>query len=164
MITIGSTVLINSELREKDLWKKQQNFKRRIKKSHGHIHAEIEDKFKFIEENKGTYDIKRLCKALKISRSEYYYHKNHRINVYKEDNRKLDVDILRAFNESKKRYGSPKIQQMLEKEGKHVSIKRIGKRMRLKKIKLCIVKKYRPANNNKKVNILIYFTSLTNIQ
>ena len=89
---------------------------------------------------------------MKISRSEYYYHKNHRTNVYKEDNRKLDVDILRIYNESKKRYGSPKIQQMLEKEGKHVSIKRVGKRMRFLKIKSCIVKKYRPASSSKKVN------------
>ena len=104
-----------------------------------------EDKFKFIEENKGIYDIKRLCKALKISRSEYYYHKRHRTNAYKEDNRKLDVDILRIYNESKKRYGSPKIHQMLEKEGKYVSKKRVGKRMRFLKIKSCIVKKYKPA-------------------
>ena len=89
---------------------------------------------------------------MKISRSEYYYHKNHRTNVYKEDNRKLDVDILRIYNESKKRYGSPKIQQMLEKEGKHVSVKRVGKRMRFLKIKSCIVKKYRPASSSKKVN------------
>ena len=48
-----------------------------------------------LRKTKGTYDIKRLCKALKIGRSEYYYHKNHRTNVYKEDNEKLDVDILR---------------------------------------------------------------------
>ena len=41
---------------------------------------------------------------------------------------------------------------MLEKEGKHVSIKRVGKRMRFLKIKSCIVKKYRPANSSKKVN------------
>lgn len=89
---------------------------------------------------------------MKISRSEYYYHKNHRTNVYKEDNRKLDVDILRIYNESKKRYGSPKIQGMLKKEGKHVSVKRVGKRMRFLKIKSCIVKKYRPASSSKKVN------------
>ena len=55
--------------------------------------------------------------------------------MYKEDNRKLDVDILRIYRESKKRYGAPKIQQMLEKEGKHVSVKRVGKRMRFLKIK-----------------------------
>ncbi len=64
----------------------------------------------------------------------------------------MDVDILRIYNESKKRYGSPKIQQMLEKEGEHVSEKRVGKRMRFLKIKSCIVKKYKPASSNKKVN------------
>ena len=103
-------------------------------------------------EKEGIYDIKRLCKALKISRSEYYYHKNHRTNVYKEDNRSLDVDILRIYNESKKRYGSPKIQKILENEGRHVSVKRVGKRMKFLKIKSCIVKKYRPGSSSKKVD------------
>ena len=72
--------------------------------------------------------------------------------MYKEDNRKLDVDILRIYNESKKRYGSLKIQKMLEKEGKQVSIKRVGKRIRFLKIKSCIVKKYKPASSSKKVD------------
>lgn len=89
---------------------------------------------------------------MKISRSEYYYHKNHRTNIYKENNKKLDVDILRIYNESKKRYGSPKIQQILDKEGKHISVKRVGKRMKFLKIKSCIVKKYKPASSNKKVD------------
>ena len=79
---------------------------------------------------------------MKISSSEYYYHKNHRTNVYKEDNRSLDVDILRIYDESNKRYGSPKIQKILENEGRHVSVKR----------KSCIVKKYRPGSSSKKVD------------
>ena len=87
---------------------------------------------------------------MKISRSEYYYHKNHRTNVYKEDNRSLDVDILRIYNESKKRYGSPKIQKILENEGRKESVKKVGKRMKFLKIKSCIVKKYRPGSSNKK--------------
>lgn len=78
---------------------------------------------------------------MKISRSEYYYHKKHRTNIYKEDNRKLDVDILRIYNESKKRYCSSKIQQILEKEGKHVREKRVGKRMRFAKNKILYRKK-----------------------
>lgn len=64
----------------------------------------------------------------------------------------MDVDILRIYNESKKRYGSPKIQKVLENEGKHLSIKRIGKRMRFLKIKSCIVKKYRPTSSSKKID------------
>ena len=89
---------------------------------------------------------------MKISRSEYYYHKNHRTNKYKEANKKLDVDILRIYKESKKRYGAPKIQQMLAKEGIYVSVKRVGKRMKFLKIKSCIVKKYRPGSSSKKVD------------
>lgn len=89
---------------------------------------------------------------MKISRSEYYYHKNHRTNVYKEDNRRLNIDIIRIYNESKKRYGSPKIQKILEKEGRKVSVKRVGKRMKFLKIKSCIVKKNRPGSSNKNVD------------
>ena len=89
---------------------------------------------------------------MKISRSEYYYHKNHRTNIYKEENKSLDVDILRIYNESKKRYGSHKIQKILKKEGKHVNIKRVGKRMKFLKIKSCIVKNYRPGSSSKKVD------------
>lgn len=76
-----------------------------------------------------------------MSRSEYYYHKKYRTNIYKEDNRKLDVDILRIYNESKKRYGSPKIQQMLEKEGKHVSEKKSRKKNEISKNKILYRKK-----------------------
>ena len=88
---------------------------------------------------------------MKISRSEYYYHKTHRSNIYKEANKEIDVDILRIYNESKKRYGAPKIRKVLLQEGKQVSQKRVSKRMKFLKIKSCIIKKYRPASSNKKV-------------
>ena len=67
---------------------------------------------------------------MKISRSEYYYHKNHRTNIYKEENKSLDVDILMIYNESKKRYGSPKIQKILKKRKtcKYQKVDNEGKR------------------------------------
>ena len=93
-----------------------------------------------------------MCKALEISRSEYYYHKEHQTNKYKADNQKLDVDILRIYNESRKRYGAPKIKKVLEAEGRKVSQKRVSKRMKFLKIKSCTIKKYKPASSNKKVD------------
>lgn len=93
-----------------------------------------------------------MCKALKISRSEYYYHKNHRTNKYKESNKKLDTEILKIYKESKKRYGAPKIKKKLEQEGIYVSQKRVSKRMKFLKIKSCIVKKYKPVSSSKKVD------------
>lgn len=51
---------------------------------------------------------------MKISHSEYYYHKEHQTNKYKEEHQKLDIDILRIYKGSKNRYGVPKIKKILE--------------------------------------------------
>ena len=101
---------------------------------------------------KNMYDIRMLCKVVNLHHSVYYYHKQNRKNSYKTANIELDKKIKEEFEKSKKRYGSPKIHQMLEKEGKYVSKKRVGKRMRFLKIKSCIVKKYKPASSSKQVN------------
>ena len=93
-----------------------------------------------------------MCKALKISRSEYYYHKNHRSNRYKESNQKLDIEILKIYKESKRRYGAPKIRKILEQQGIKVSQKRVSKRMKFLKIKSCIVKKYKPISNKGRID------------
>ena len=93
-----------------------------------------------------------MCKALKISRSEYYYHKQHRSNIYKENNKKLDVEIMKIYKESKRRYGAPKIKKVLEQKGIQANQKRVSKRMKFLKIKSCIVKKYKPESNKNKVD------------
>ena len=54
----------------------------------------------------------------------YYYHCNHKENSYQIANKKLDVEIRKIYDESKKRYGSPKITKVLESGGIKVSQKR----------------------------------------
>lgn len=44
--------------------------------------AEIIKRIKFIDDNKMIYNIKLLCKCLKVPRSVYYYHQNHKTNSY----------------------------------------------------------------------------------
>ena len=72
-----------------------------------------------------------MCKVLKVPRSVYYYHKQERTNSYVENNKKLDKVILEKYNQSKGRYGSPKIQKKLEKDGIKVSQKRVARRMKI---------------------------------
>lgn len=36
------------------------------------------------------YDIKTLCKAVKLNHSVYYYHKTNKENSYKKENEELD--------------------------------------------------------------------------
>lgn len=92
-----------------------------------------------------------MCKCLEIPRSLYYYHKQERLNKYKEANKILDAAILKIFKESKGRYGSPKIKKKLEEIGIIASLKRIRKRMKFLGLKCITIKKFNP-NGNKKVD------------
>ena len=100
---------------------------------------------------KELYDIRMLCKAVGLHHSVYYYHKQNKENRYKKANEKLDKKILEEFEKSKKRYGSPKIAKILNKQGIKVSQKRVARRMKVLGIKSIIVKKFNH-NGNKKVD------------
>lgn len=100
---------------------------------------------------KELYDIRMLCKVVGLHHSVYYYHKQNKENRYKKANEKLDKKILEEFEKSKKRYGSPKITKILNKQGIQVSQKRVARRMKELGIKSIIVKKFNH-NGNKKVD------------
>ena len=93
-----------------------------------------------------------MCKVLQVPRSVYYYHQQERSNSYVESNKKLDQLILKKYNESKGRYGTPKIQKELGKDGIKVSQKRVAKRMRILGIRSVIVRKYNPGPAKSKVD------------
>ena len=97
------------------------------------------------------YDIRTLCKAVKLHHSVYYYHKQNKENSYKKANEELDKKIIEEFEKSKKRYGSPKITEILNKQGVKVSQKRVARRMKVLKLRSITVKKFNH-NGNKKVN------------
>ena len=100
---------------------------------------------------KNIYDIRMLCKAVKLHHSVYYYHKQNKENSYKKANEELDKKILEEFEKSKRRYGSPKITKILNKQGIKVSQKRVARRMKALGIKSITVKKFNH-NGNKKVD------------
>ena len=79
----------------------------------------------------------------------YYYHCNHKVNSYIENNQKLDVKIKQIYEESKGRYGSPKITKKLQEEGINVSQKRVARRMKLLGLRSITIKKYNHSGNSK---------------
>lgn len=97
------------------------------------------------------YDIRALCKAVKLHHSVYYYHKQNKENSYKKANEELDKQIIKEYEKSKRRYGSPKITKILNKQGIKVSQKRVARRMKALKLRSITVKKFNH-NGNKKVN------------
>lgn len=70
----------------------------------------------------------------------YYYHKNNKENSYQKANEKLDRKIMEEYEKSHRRYGSPKIAKMLNKQGIKVSQKRVARRMKKLGIRSIIVK------------------------
>lgn len=87
-----------------------------------------------------------------MPRANYYYHCNNKVNSYHVANENLDKHILKIYKDSKFRYGSPKIQKMLEKQGVKASQKRVARRMNILGIKSIVVKKYRHQTSSKKVD------------
>ena len=86
---------------------------------------------------------------MNVTRSDYYYHTKNPINSYKEANQKLDVEIKRVYDDSKGRYGSPKITKQLKNEGIKVSQKRVARRMKILGLRSIVVKKYNHAGSSK---------------
>lgn len=95
------------------------------------------------------YDIRTMCKAVKLHHSVYYYHKTNKENRYKKANEEIDKKIKEEYEKSKKRYGSPKITKILNKQGIKVSQKRVARRMKLLGLRSIIIKKYNHKGNKK---------------
>ena len=75
----------------------------------------IKDKVNFVNKFKSVYDVKLICKVIKLPRSVYYYHTQNKSNSYVLANKELDEKILDIYNGSNSRYGAPKITNALNK-------------------------------------------------
>lgn len=64
----------------------------------------------------------------------------------------MDKEIKEEYKKSKGRYGSPKIQKILEKRGIKVSQKRVARRMKKMGLKSITIKKFRPSGSKGKVD------------
>lgn len=105
----------------------------------------------FITEHKGDYPIRTMCEALDIPKSTYYQSLNKTESNRDRENCEFTEKIIRIYEESKKRYGAPKIHEILEKQGHKISLKRVQRLMKKTDIRSIIVKKFRPTPSKEKV-------------
>jgi transposase InsO family protein len=76
------------------------------------------------------FPIEKMCKVLNVSRSGYYNWLSRKSSKRCLENRILTEQIKKIHLESKQRYGSPKITQVLNKETKWVSRQRVARMMK----------------------------------
>jgi len=75
--------------------------------------------------------IRAVCQVLKVPRSTLYAQASKGKGPRAESTRRLDAHITASFAKARGRYGSPRIHQVLRREGLRVARKRIETRMRV---------------------------------
>lgn len=71
-----------------------------------------------------------VCRALELPRSSVYERRSRQPSRRAQDTALLDVEVAAAHEESKQRYGSPRIHRTLRRQGRRVSRKRVEARMK----------------------------------
>ena len=92
-----------------------------------------------------------MCRVLKMPRSTYYDSFHKKPNSYHVANEELLEQIRAIHQESKGRYGAPKIHILLQKKGYSCSMKRVQRLMKEAGIRSNITKKYRPTSSQSRV-------------
>lgn len=92
-----------------------------------------------------------MCDVLDVPRSTYYQSLNKTISNREKENKKFTEKIVKIHNDSHKRYGAPKIYQILKKKGHQIGFNRVQNLMRKAGIQSITVKKFRPTPSKEKV-------------
>ncbi len=78
--------------------------------------------------NRANYSVEKMCKLLGVGRSSYYDWLNKE-DVSTQCSTRLDSEVIRLFEDSKRTYGSPRISQVLKQMGIVVSKSTVGRMM-----------------------------------
>lgn len=87
-------------------------------------------RFGFIEAKKACYPVSVLCRVLEVERSGFYAWRSRVESDHAVDDRRLAVEVRAAFEESKRRYGSPRVYRVLRRRGVKVGRHRVARLMR----------------------------------
>lgn len=87
-------------------------------------------RFRFIEDRRDVYPVRRMCGILGVSAAGYYAWRARPESRRAAVNRSLVSEIIRVHRDSGGRYGSPRVHAMLRAQGRGVSRGRIERLMR----------------------------------
>jgi putative transposase len=86
--------------------------------------------YSFMEAQKATYRISRMCKALKVSKSGFYGWRDRRPSTRALADALLSEQIACIHRDSRRTYGAPRVHFKLQKLGVRCARKRVARLMR----------------------------------
>ena len=118
-------------------------------------------KYRFMEEYRDTFTLKRMSKALRISRSGYYQWRKRLPSTREKDNERLLGQIREVYNSRRRVYGSPRITAEINSKGIRCGKNRIARIMKANRIRAEIKRGFRRTTDSKHsyalaANLLIY--------
>src|SRR5262245_3906320 len=90
----------------------------------------VDMKFNFIDAEKASFPVGRLCRELGVSKSGYYAWRRRPDSNHESEDRRLRALVHEVYVEGRRNYGRPKVHEALMKQGEHVSAKRVARLMR----------------------------------
>ena len=88
-------------------------------------------KYEFIEAEKANFPVGILCSVLGVGRSGFYAWSTREESQHAREDRQLSVEVLCAFETSKRRYGSPRVHAELQAQGRRVGRHRVARLMQV---------------------------------
>ncbi len=99
-------------------------------------------RYKFIQQHTHEFSVVKMCKVLQVSNSGYYKWMLQKPSTRIVFNQNLVTEIKKIYEQSKRRYGSPRITKELNMQNIKASEVLVAKLMRANAIKSIIRKKY----------------------
>jgi putative transposase len=99
-------------------------------------------RYRFIEQHKHEFSVVKMCKVLQVSKGGYYKWTHKKPTKQQLRNTMLTTAIKQIHEQSKRRYGSPRIAKELNMRGLKASEVLVAKLMRANEIRSIIRKKY----------------------
>lgn len=87
-------------------------------------------RFAFIQVEKAEYPVEILCRTMEVSRSGFYAWQKRKESSRARSNRDLSTKIREVYQQSRGRYGSPRVQEELKAQGIACSKKRVARLMK----------------------------------
>ena len=101
-----------------------------------------------MKQEESNYSVKMMSEILKVSRKSYYAWLRRPLSKRKKENAYLSERIRTVYNQSKLRYGSPRITAELREEGFSCSRNRVARLMKIQGITARTKRRFRVTTNS----------------
>jgi transposase InsO family protein len=106
-------------------------------------------KYKFIDMNRSEFEVGKMCRALRVSRSGYYAWRKKPVSEREKENEKLVAEIRDIHEWSRNTYGSPRIHAELRDRGYRIGRNRVARLMREQRIRSKVKKRFKVTTHSK---------------